>query len=114
MNNIENLEKMFATWEKSTEQLWDFTRQAMGSLNWNQDQLGKYFQKSLEQGQQAREEGSRMLDEFASQFKNNQLYFQKMMEESFVGAVKNFELPRIEYFDDLFQKITSSYQNSNT
>ncbi len=112
MNNIENLEKVFATWEKTTEQLWDITRQAMGTLNWNQDQLGKYFQKSLEQGQQTCQEANRIMDEFASQFKNNQLYFQKVMEESVVGAVKNFELPRVEYFDDLFQKLTS-YQNPN-
>lgn len=104
MNNIENLEKLFATWEKTTEQLWDFAKQAMGSMTWNRDQLEKYFQNSLEQGLKANEENGKLVEEFIIQLKNNQLYFQKMMEESVVEAVKNFELPRLEDFEDLYKK----------
>ncbi|MEQ8201518.1 MAG: hypothetical protein ABRQ24_08890 [Syntrophomonadaceae bacterium] len=104
MNNVENLEKMFATWEKTTEQLWDFTKQAMGSMTMNQDQVKKYFQSSLERGLKAGEESGQLAEEFIAQLKNNQLYLQKMMEESVVEAFKNFEMPRLEYFEELYKK----------
>ncbi len=104
MNSIDNLEKLFATWEKTTEQLWNFASQAMGSMTWNHDQLEKYFQNSLEQGLKANEESSKLVEEFITQLKNNQLYFQKMMEESVLDAVKNFELPRLDNFEDFYKR----------
>ena len=104
MNSIENLEKLFATWEKTTEQLWDSASLAIGSMTWNHDQLEKYFQNSLEQGLKANEESGKLVEEFITQLKNNQLYLQKMMEESVLEAVKNFELPRLDNFGDLYKK----------
>ncbi|HRY11940.1 MAG TPA: hypothetical protein P5309_00045 [Syntrophomonadaceae bacterium] len=104
MNNIESLEKLFATWEKTTEQLWDFASQAIGSMAWNPDQLEKYFQNSLEQGLKAHEDSSKLVGEYITQLKNNQLYFQKMMEESVIEATKNFEIPRLDYFEDFNKK----------
>ncbi len=104
MNSIENLEKLFVTWEKTTEQLWDFASQAMGSMTWNHDQLERHFQNSLEQGLKASEESGKLAEEFITQLKNNQLYFQKMMEESVLEAVKNFELPRLGNLEDFYKK----------
>ena len=104
MNSIENLEKLFATWEKTTEQLWDFTSQAMSSMTCSHDQLEKYWQNSLEQGLKAHEESGQLAEEFITQLKNNQLYFQKVMEESVLEALKNFELPRLDNFGDFYKK----------
>ncbi len=104
MNYIENVEKLFAIWEKSTEQVWDITRQALGSMTLNQDQMEKYFQNSIQQELKARGDNSQLVEELMTQLKNNQLYLQKIMEESVIEVFKNFEAPRLDYFEDLYKK----------
>lgn len=104
MNNIENLEKLFATWEKTTEQLWDLTRQTMGSMSFSQDHVEKYLQSSLQHGLKAREEGGRLAQELMVQLKSNQLFLQKMMEDTVVGSFRNWEMPRLVHLEDLYRR----------
>ena len=84
--------------------MWDITNQAVGGAACNKDQLENYWHNSIQHGWKACEETNKFVDEFITQLKNNQLYLQKMMEESVVEAVKNFDLPRLEDFEGLYKR----------
>ena len=104
MNN-ENLKKMFAVSETTTEKLWDMWMVSLESMSWTQDQMESMFRKYLEQRKAVREETTKLVEELMAQAKNNQQQMHKMMQEVFSATLEDKNFPGFTYFDDLNKKI---------